>query len=177
MALAAVSIRDAAPADLEAIAAIYGESVRTGVASYELEPPQLDEMRRRYAAVIAGRYSYLVAQIDGKIAGYAYASAFRPRPAYRYLVEDSIYIDERWRGRGIGTHLLGELIERCETQGLRQMVAVIGGAAPASIALHRKAGFRTVGRIEASGYKFGRWLDTLFMQRALGTGASDQPED
>jgi phosphinothricin acetyltransferase len=171
-----IVIREATGGDIAAIAAIYGESVRTGVASYELEPPSLDEMRRRHANVIAGGYPYIVAEIAGTVAGYAYASAFRPRPAYRFLVENSIYLDEKWRGRGIGTQLLNRLLEACEARGYRQVIAVIGGAQAASVALHRKAGFRSIGRIEASGYKFGRWLDTELMQRSLGDGSRTLPE-
>jgi len=171
-----IAVRDAVAGDLPAIAAIYGESVLNGVASYELEPPSFEEMTERHASIVAAGYPYLVAEIEAEICGYAYASAFRTRPAYRYLVENSIYLDERWRGRGIGSMLLERLLAECERLGFRQVIAVIGGAQPASVALHRKAGFRSIGRIEASGFKFGRWLDTELMQRALGPGAQNLPE-
>lgn len=170
-------IRSAEAGDLAAIADIYRESVLNGVASYEIEPPSLDEMRSRFAAITAAGYPYIVAtDAGGDILGYAYASAFRTRPAYRWLVEDSIYLAPAARGRGIGKALLGELIERCTALGFRQMVAVIGGAHPASIAVHRSAGFEHGGVMKATGYKHGRWLDTTIMQLPLGEGASTDPD-
>lgn len=168
-------IRPAAAADLPAITAIYGESVANGVASYEIDPPPLQEMEGRFAAITAKGYPFLAAEIDGRVAGYAYASAFRTRPAYRWLVEDSVYLAREARGRGIGRALLERLVETCTLQGYRQMVAVIGGAHPASMAVHRSVGFAETGRIVASGYKFGRWLDTVFMQRPLGAGGASDP--
>lgn len=170
-------IRRATADDLDAIAAIYAESVLNGVASYELVPPTAAEMRTRFEAVTAGGYPWLVAGAPGAVAGYAYASAFRTRPAYRWLVEDSIYVDAAQRGSGIGRALLDRLLGECEVLGFRQMVAVIGGAHPASIGLHRAAGFASCGRITASGFKFGRWLDTEFMQRPLGEGARTLPDE
>ena len=170
-------IRTAEETDIAAIREIYAESIRNGVASYELVPPDLPEMRSRFDAGSGNGYPWLVAQHADGIAGYAYASAFRTRPAYRWLVEDSIYLAPQMRGQGLGSALLDRLILECTTLGFRQMVAVIGGAHPASLALHRKAGFVSVGRIAASGYKFGRWLDTEFMQLALGEGNRSTPDE
>ncbi|MCD2182526.1 GNAT family N-acetyltransferase [Rhizobium sp. GN54] len=170
------TIRSAAEGDLTEIAGIYRESVLNGVASYEIEPPTLDEMRARFSAITAARYPYIAAtDADGAILGYAYASAFRTRPAYRWLVEDSIYLAPDARGRGVGKALLVELVERCTTLGFRQMIAVIGGAHPASVAVHRAVGFEHGGLMKATGFKHGRWLDTVIMQRALGEGASSDP--
>lgn len=170
------TIRTADFGDLPAITEIYRESVLHGVASYEIEPPPLKEMRTRFSAVTANGYPYIVAaDPSGELLGYAYASAFRTRPAYRWLVEDSIYVAPEARGRGIGKALLAELIERCTALGFRQMVAVIGGAHPASVAVHRAAGFEHGGLMKATGFKHGRWLDTVIMQLALGEGASSDP--
>jgi len=172
-----ISLRDAFPSDLPAITTIYRESVLNGVASYELVPPEQDEMAARFSAITGQGYPYIAA-IDegGNLLGYAYASAFRTRPAYRWMVEDSIYLGPEARGRGIGRLLLTELIQRCSDLGFRQMAAVIGGAHPASIALHRALGFEDTGRLKATGYKHGRWLDTMIMQRALGEGAASDPD-
>jgi phosphinothricin acetyltransferase len=172
-----LEIRPASSDDLAAIREIYSESVLNGVASYELVPPTLDEMHKRFGAVTENGYPWLVAETTGSIAGYAYASAFRTRPAYRWLVEDSIYLDPQCRGRGIGRMLLDRLLDDCERLGFRQMVAVIGGAHPASVGVHRAAGFVSCGRVAASGFKFGRWLDTEFMQKALGEGSSTLPDE
>jgi L-amino acid N-acyltransferase YncA len=170
-------IRDATPADLVEITRIYADSVLNGVASYELVAPDEAEMERRMSAIRDSGYPYLVAEGgDDGLLGYAYASAFRTRPAYRWLVEDSIYLAPEARGRGVGRALLEALIERCETLGFRQMVAVIGGAHPASIAVHQKAGFASTGMISGSGHKHGRWLDTVFMQRPLGEGKATDPD-
>lgn len=169
-------LRPAATHDLPAIRDIYAESVLNGVASYELVPPSLDEMHARFAANTGNRYPWIVAELDGAIAGYAYASPFRTRPAYRWLVEDSIYLAPEMRGRGLGGQLLARLLDDCEALGFRQMVAVIGGASPASIAVHRAAGFVSCGRMKATGFKFGRWLDTEFMQKELGEGDTTSPD-
>jgi L-amino acid N-acyltransferase YncA len=170
-------IRDATPADLVEITRIYADSVLNGVASYELVAPDEAEMERRMSAIRDSGYPYLVAEDgDDRLLGYAYASAFRTRPAYRWLVEDSIYLAPEARGRGVGRALLEALIGRCETLGFRQMVAVIGGAHPASIAVHQKAGFVSTGMISGSGHKHGRWLDTVFMQRPLGEGKATDPD-
>ena len=170
-------IRDATPADLPDITRIYTDSVHNGVASYELTAPDAAEMARRMTAIVETGYPYLAAEAeDGSLLGYAYASAFRTRPAYRWLVEDSIYLAPEARGRGVGRALLEALIARCEALGFRQMVAVIGGAHPASIAVHQRAGFQSCGLISGSGYKHGRWLDTVFMQRPLGDGKTTDPD-
>ncbi|MEM5493721.1 N-acetyltransferase family protein [Hoeflea sp. AS16] len=170
-------IRDATSADLTEITRIYADSVVNGVASYELVAPDEAEMGRRMSAISDNGYPYLVAEDEaGAILGYAYASAFRTRPAYRWLVEDSIYLAPEARGKGVGRALLEILIGKCEALGFRQMIAVIGGAHPASIAVHQKAGFVSSGMISGSGYKHGRWLDTVFMQRPLGQGKSTDPD-
>ncbi len=170
-------LRDAAPADLPAITEIYRDSVLTGTASYEITPPDDIEMKARYEAILAKGYPYIVAEAaDGTLLGYAYASAFRTRPAYRWLVEDSIYLPPSARGRGIGKALLAELLARSERLGFRQMVAVIGGASPASVALHRSLGFELTGTLRGTGFKNGRWLDTTLMQIALGDGNATPPD-
>jgi len=172
-----IFLRDASSSDLPAITAIYRESVLNGVASYEIIPPEQSEMAARFSAITGQSYPYIAAiGEDGNLLGYAYASAFRTRPAYRWMVEDSIYLGPEARGRGIGRLLLAELIRRCTDLGFRQMVAVIGAAHPASIALHRALGFEETGRLKGTGYKHGRWLDTMIMQRALGEGAATDPD-
>jgi L-amino acid N-acyltransferase YncA len=170
-------IRAARDEDLPLIAEIYAESVANDVATYELEPPTLEEMRRRFATITGKGYPYIVATDDaGAILGYAYASAFRERPAYSWLVEASLYLPPQPRGRGIGRQLLDALLARTEALGFRQMVAVIGGAHPASIGVHRAAGFSMIGTMPGTGYKFGRWLDTTIMQKPLGDG-KEAPAD
>ena len=171
-----ISVRESRAEDLPAIAAIYAVHVTEGTASYELVAPSLEEIATRREAVLAAGWPWLVAEADGHVIGYAYASLFRPRGAYRYCVEDSIYLAPHVQRLGAGRQLLTELMARCEAQGARQMVAVIGDAAhlASSIALHRALGFHDAGVLKASGWKFGRWLDTVLMQRALGDGdASD----
>ena len=148
----------------------------TGTASFELEPPDEAEMARRMQALLDGGFPYIVAEIDGALAGYAYAGPYRPRPAYRFSVEDSIYIDPDAQRSGVGRALLEHLIEECERRGFRQMIAVIGDSAQTpSIELHRALGFRMIGDVENVGYKFDRWLDSVLMQRALGPGATTKP--
>ncbi|WP_377297341.1 GNAT family N-acetyltransferase [Rhizobium sp. SGZ-381] len=170
-------LRDATLSDISIITAIYRDSVLNGTASYELVAPDEAEMRARFEAIIAKGYPYIAAEDeDGSLLGYAYASAFRTRPAYRWLVEDSIYLAPEARGRGIGKALLAELITRTTALGFRQMVAVIGGASPASAGLHAALGFRMVGTMQGTGYKHGTWLDTIFMQRELGAGTSTDPD-
>ncbi len=161
-------IRASRPADLAQIQAIYAAEVRGGTASFELEPPDLGEMRRRRETILDGGFPYLVAEFEERVAGYAYATAYRPRPAYRHTVENSVYVARRaWR-RGIGLRLLRALVDACRERGFRQMVAVIGDAEHlASIRLHEKAGFRMVGTLADVGRKFERWLDIVVMQRAL----------
>jgi len=171
-----VPIRPAGLRDLAAITRIYEHAVRHGTASFEIEPPDQNEMTRRYEALRAGNYPYLVAEIGGAIAGYAYAGPYRARPAYHWSVEDSIYIAPQSQRRGIGRGLLARLIADAEANGFRQMIAVIGDSANAgSIELHRALGFRMVGNFENVGFKFGRWLDSVLMQRELGKGAAAPP--
>ncbi|MBN8981124.1 MAG: N-acetyltransferase [Rhizobiales bacterium] len=173
-----LKIRPTAPEDLPAITAIYDHAARTGTATFEIEPPDLSEMTRRYRALIENNSPYFVAVSDGQIAGYAYAGSYRPRPAYRFTVEDSVYLAPEYQRRGIGAALLGELIVQSEKRGYRQMIAVIGDSANAgSIAIHTKAGFEMIGTHPNVGFKFGRWLDTVMMQRALGAGGSALPGD
>lgn len=171
-------LRPAAAADLTAITAIYEEEVLTGTATYELTPPGEAQMARRFDEMTAKRYPYLVAEGEGgTVLGYAYAGGYRARPAYNWLVEDSIYLAPAARGRGVGTALLARLLEECERLGFRQMLAVIGdGGNQGSIGLHRKAGFRMIGTMPATGLKFGRWIDTVLMQRPLGEGADTIPD-
>lgn len=171
-------IRTATSADLPAITAIYDEAVRTGTATFEIDPPDLAEMTRRFVALSANGYPYLVAYVDDVVAGYAYAGPYRPRPAYRFTVENSIYLDPQQRGRRIGTQLLAQLIVDCEARGFRQMIAVIGDSAnAASVGVHARAGFDLIGTHPNVGLKFGRWLDTVMMQRALGTGGATLPAE
>jgi L-amino acid N-acyltransferase YncA len=169
----ALLIRPSAVADLEAITAIYADAVQHGSASFELEAPDLAEMTRRRDDVLAKGLPWLVAQCQHQVLGYACASAFRPRPAYRFCLEDSIYLHRDARGHGLGKLLLAELIGRCEARGARQMLAVIGDSAnAASIGVHAALGFAHAGGLKAAGWKFGRWLDVVLMQRALGAGDS-----
>jgi L-amino acid N-acyltransferase YncA len=171
-----LSIRAAAAADIAAITRIYAHAVRHGTASFELDPPDEAEMARRQRALVDGRFPYLVAELDGAVAGYAYAGPYRTRPAYRFSVEDSVYVAAEAHRRGVGRALLDRLIAESEARGFRQMIAVIGDSAQvSSIELHRAAGFRLIGAIESVGFKFGRWLDSVLMQRALGPGASTVP--
>lgn len=169
-------LRAATAADLPAITAIYAHHVLHGLASFETEPPPLAEMTQRFGAITAGGHPYLVAVEEGTVLGYAYASHYRTRPAYRFTVEDSIYVAPEAVGRGIGRALLARLIVECEQRGHRQMLAVIGDSAnAASIALHRACGFTQKAVLDAVGFKFGRWVDSVIMQRALGPGASTLP--
>ena len=166
-------VRSCTADDLPEVCEIYALEVREGTASFELEPPGLAEMTARFAAIERAGLPYLVAVQDGRIAGYGYASAYRPRPAYRHTVEDSVYVARWARRQGVGGALLAELVERATARGMRQMVAIIGDSAhAASIQLHQRAGFRLVGTLEHVGWKLGRWLDTVIMQRPLGPGSS-----
>lgn len=171
-----VAIRAATDADVAAIATTYADAVRTGTASWEFTAPDEAEMRRRFHAVRDAGCPYVVALGEGGLVGFAYASAFRPRPGYRHTVEDSIYVARDARGRGVGRVLLAALIDACTAAGHRQMVAVIGGSEEiASIRLHAASGFVEAGRLPSVGRKFGRWLDCVLMQRALGPGATTPP--
>lgn len=166
-----VYIRDSRGTDVPAIHAIYQHHVLNGLATFEEVVPTIDELRNRRDVLRAMDMPHLVAELDGRVVGYCYAGPYRARPAYRFTVENSVYIEDGLGKRGIGTALLTELISRCESGPCRQMVAIIGDSAnAASIALHRRFGFRHVGTLEAVGYKLGRWVDTVLMQRALGIG-------
>ena len=171
-----VVIRAAADADLPAITELYAHHVLTGTASFEVAPPTVGEMRRRHRDVVSHGLPYFVASLPDNgtdIAGYAYATAYRSRVAYRHTVEDSVYVAPGCVRRGAGRALLAAVIAACETLGYRQMVAVIGGSDnAASISLHAALGFRDAGLLPAVGHKFDRWIDTVLMQRALGPGAS-----
>lgn len=176
--MTAPAIRPATAADIPAITAIYGHAVRHGTASWELEAPDGAEMERRFEAVIAGGYPYLVAERDGRVLGYAYASAYRPRPAYRATVENSIYVAPDAPGEGAGSALLAALMEACAHRGFHQMIAVIGdgtGASVGSRRLHERAGFHLIGVAEKVGFKHGRWLDQMLMQKDLGEGDRAPP--
>jgi L-amino acid N-acyltransferase YncA len=164
-----MQIRDAVHKDLAAVHEIYAHHVLHGLASFEEVPPSAAEIAERREAVLRLGLPYLVAEIDGSVVGYSYATLYRSRSAYRYSLEDSVYVRDGFAGRGIGRGLLQELIERCSRGPWRQMIAVIGDSANAgSIELHRKLGFRHVGTLEKVGFKFGRWVDSVLMQRALG---------
>jgi phosphinothricin acetyltransferase len=174
--MSSVQIRAVVVADVPAITHIYAEAVRHGTASFEIEAPDEAEIGRRQQALLKGGFPYLVAEHAGEILGFAYAGPYRTRPAYRFSVEDSIYVAPGALRRGIGRVLLGRLIAEAEARGFRQMIAVIGDSAQMpSIALHRAAGFRLVGTITSVGFKHGRWLDSVLMQRQLGTGADAPP--
>lgn len=171
-----VILRDANEDDMPVVLGIYAHHVIHGSASFELEPPTVEQMRQRRADVCAYGLPYLVAEHDGQVVGYGYATLYRPRPAYRFTVEDSVYVREDMSGLGIGQALLSRVIERCIEGGRRQMVAIIGNSENlASIRLHERQGFRKVGVFESVGFKHGRWLDTVIMQRELGEGAGSAP--
>lgn len=172
-------IRPALADDAAAFAAIYRPAVEHGTASFETVAPDGTEMARRLATIVADGYPYLAAERAGVVVGFAYANRFRVRPAYRFTVENSVYVNPDDQGLGIGGRLLSALIDRASDRGFRQMIAVIGDSPSQgpSIALHRAAGFVMVGTLPAVGFKFGRWLDTVLMQRALGSGAGSPPPD
>ncbi|MBW6401542.1 GNAT family N-acetyltransferase [Roseomonas sp. HJA6] len=170
------AIRDSRHEDIPAIAAIYGHWVTHGLASFELDAPPPPEMARRRDAILGAGYPYLVAERDGRVLGYAYASAYRPRPAYRFTVENSVYVAPDAGRGGVGRTLLAALIDRCAARGFRLMVAVIGDSANTpSIALHQAAGFTRAGLLPAVGWKHDRWVDSVLMTRPLGPGAAIAP--
>jgi phosphinothricin acetyltransferase len=171
-------VRPVCQVDLPAVHAIYTHNVQHGTASWELSPPDTSEMLRRMQAVLDQGYPYFVAELDGRVVGYSYASSYRPRPGYRFTVENSVYVDMSLQRRGIGRLLLSTLIAACEAQGFRQMIAVIGDSQnTGSIALHRALGFVHIGTMPNIGFKFGRWLDSVLMQRRLGEGAMTLPKE
>ncbi|HKP43121.1 GNAT family N-acetyltransferase [Mycobacterium sp.] len=164
-----LTIRPTKSDDLDAIADIYAHHVRTGVATFELDAPDVPELRRRFDAVKAGGLPFLSATLDGEVAGYAYCTPWKTRPAYRHTVEDSVYLAPHALGRGIGGRLLDRLLDDCARAGIREVVAVIADTdGDASLALHRSRGFADAGRLKAVGFKHGRWLDTVLLQRSLG---------
>lgn len=173
MPMPSLLIRPSTTDDLPAITAVYAQAVLHGTGTFELDPPDQPEMARRRDDVLSKGLPWLVAQARGQVLGYAYANHFRPRRAYRFCLEDSIYLHPDARGHGVGRVLLAELLGRCEAAGARQMLAVIGDAANAgSIGVHAALGFEHTGVLKASGWKFDRWLDVVLMQRALGPGAA-----
>jgi L-amino acid N-acyltransferase YncA len=173
-----VAIRPAKTSDIPAITRIYAHAVKHGTASFELEPPDEAEMTRRMQAVLDDKFPYFVAEIGGSVAGYAYASLYRTRPAYRFTVEDSVYVAPDIHRHGVGKALLIKLIEACTALGYRQMLAVIGDSnQAASIGVHRACGFTDAGNLRNIGRKFGRWLDTPLMQLTLGPGATTAPQE
>ncbi|MDX1375483.1 MAG: GNAT family N-acetyltransferase [Burkholderiales bacterium] len=171
-----VEVRAARHADLDAIQRIYAHHVLQGLASFEEQAPDVDEMRRRFDEIAARKLPYLVGCVDATIAGYAYCAPYRARSAYRYVLEDSVYVDPAQQRRGVGRALLAALIERATALGYRQLIAVIGDSAHApSIGVHADAGFLRVGTLRSVGFKFGRWVDTVIMQRPLGAGDGRKP--
>jgi phosphinothricin acetyltransferase len=175
-AAASVAVRDAQDADMAAVQSIYAHHVLHGLASFEEAPPSVDEIAARRSAVLARGLPYLVGTLGGRVVGYCYAGPYRLRPAYRHTIEDSIYVADGMAGRGIGSALLRQLIVRCEQGPWRQMLAVIGNSANAgSIALHAGHGFQPIGTFRSVGFKLGRWVDSVLMQRALGEGDTTHP--
>jgi L-amino acid N-acyltransferase YncA len=168
-------IRDARESDAAVLAAIYAHHVLHGTATYDLEPPTAEELAKKVRHVQAAGWPFIVIEEEGEVAGYAYATQIRDRAAYAWTAEDSIYVHPAQRGKGVGTALLEALCERAEAAGFRQMIGVIGGAEPASIRVHARCGFREVGRAYGVGWKHGRWLDNVYMQRALGKGSREAP--
>ena len=169
-------MRAALPDDMPAIHAIYAHHVQNGLASFEEQAPPVSELRRRFDEARAGKLPYLVADFGGVVAGYGYCALYRARSAYRYALEDSIYVRPDAQGRGVGGALLAELIRQCEALGYRQLIAVIGDSAhAASIGLHASQGFLRVATLRSVGFKFGRWVDSVIMQRPLGSGDADTP--
>lgn len=167
-----IVIRPSTDEDVAVIHDIYQYHVLNGTASFEITPPTLTEMRERRAAVLAKGLPYTVAVLNDRVVGYAYATPYRPRPAYRFTVEDSVYVREGMHGKGIGRALLQSVIDRCTDLGYRQMLAVVGDSSPPSVKLHQQLGFELAGTFKAFGFKFGAWRDTAMLQRALGEGSS-----
>jgi L-amino acid N-acyltransferase YncA len=169
-------IRPSTDADLPAITAIYAHHVLTGTGTFEVDPPSLDDMRGRRADVLSKGLPWLVAVDDGNVVGYTYCNWFKPRPAYRFSAEDSIYLSPEAAGKGIGRTLLAELLAQAQRAGVRKLIAVIGDSANAgSIAVHKSAGFQPVGVLKSCGWKFDKWLDVVMMDKALGEADSTSP--
>ena len=171
-----IVVRPSKAGDIAAIAKIYGFHVLNGLASFEVMAPSVDEMAKRRADVVGRNFPYLVAEAEGRVVGFAYASLYHGRPAYRHTFEDSVYVHKEYTGRHVGVLLLEALIEACEKAGCRQLIAIIGDSGnEASIRLHAACGFAHTGTLEAVGFKFGRWVDSVIMQRQIGSGASNPP--
>jgi len=171
-----MQIRDATEADVPEIQAIYAHHVLHGTGTFDVEPPSAEEMLQRFRKALDGGGVWLVATDDTGVLGYAYYTQFRERPAYAWCVEDSIYVRDDVRGQGVGKALVGRLVEEATARGMRQMVAVIGDSENVgSIGAHASLGFQVVGTLRSAGLKFGRWLDVVYMQRALGRGSADVP--
>ncbi|EKE72304.1 GNAT family N-acetyltransferase [Oceanibaculum indicum] len=176
MNLDTIVVRDAREADIPAIRAIYAHHVQHGLASFEETPPDEAEMLRRFRTLKEGGFPYLAAELAGDLVGYSYAGQYRPRPAYRYSVEDSVYVRDGMAGKGVGRALLTALLARCTDMGFRQMIAIIGDSGNhGSIGLHQALGFKDVGTIRSVGFKHGRWVDSVLLQRALGEGDTSLP--
>ena len=169
-------IRNVHESDAEAVAAIYAHHVVHGTASYELSPPSIDDTLAKIERITSQGWPFIVAERDDRLIGYAYVTQFRDRPAYAWACETSIYVHPDWLGKGVGRILLDALCARAESAGFRQIVGVIGGAEPASVALHAACGFQEAGRLHAMGWKHGRWLHSVYMQKALGKGSSEPPD-
>jgi phosphinothricin acetyltransferase len=175
--MSSLVIRPARLADIPPITAIYAHAVTYGTASFEIEPPGEQDMAERLRTLIDGDFPYLVAESGGAVRGYAYAGPYRARIAYRYTLENSVYVAPDCHGQGIGRALVDRLVSQAGARGFRQMIAVIGDSAQAaSIALHRATGFKMIGTFANVGFKFGRWLDTVLMQRPLGDGGATLPQ-
>lgn len=171
-------LREASVADLAAMRLIYAHHVLHGTASFEIVPPSLEEFERRFQSVRDSGLPWVVAELEGRLLGYAYATSYRPRAAYRFTVEDSVYVEKSAQRRGVGRALLSAVIEGATRAGKRQMVAVVGDSGNhGSVALHERLGFRRVGTFAALGFKFGRWLDCVLLQRSLGEGSTSLPEE
>jgi phosphinothricin acetyltransferase len=175
MTLHPTILRDSQEPDCDVIQSIYAHHVLFGTASFEITPPTVDDIRQRRADIVAKGLPYIVAERDGAVVGYAYVTLYRPRPAYRFTVENSVYVQDGLAGEGIGSKLLVELIRRCEQAGYRQMIAVIGDSSPASVALHKRHGFDQVGLFRSVGFKAGAWRDTAMLQLELGSGDRAPP--
>ena len=164
-----IFIRDATEADADAVQAIYAHHVLNGTASYDIEPPSVNQIRDKIRQIREAGWPFVIGELEGEVAGYAYATQFRDREAYRFTAEDSIYVHPQMTGRGVGKRLLKSLLERSAESDFRTIVAVIGGAEPASVAVHSALGFEEVGRLKAVGWKKERWLDSVYMQRTIGS--------
>lgn len=176
-ASSAAIVRPSVDADLAAVTRIYAHHVLNGTGTFETSPPSEDEMRTRRADVLGKNLPWLVLEVNGQVMGFAYGNWFKPRPAYRFSVEDSIYLASEATGKGLGKLMMAELLQHLERRGVRKVMAVIGDSANhGSIGVHRAAGFERVGVIESCGWKFGRWLDIVLMQKSLGAGNTTAPD-